>query len=51
MTTLGHVLDWASNIVSLVYLIALGFIRGTAGANRYGADPLASATMTAANRN
>jgi uncharacterized membrane protein YhaH (DUF805 family) len=30
-------------IVSIVFLILLGFLRGTAGPNRYGADPLGTA--------
>jgi len=39
-TLLVQVLGWGHEAVNLVWLIVLGFIRGTAGPNRYGPDPL-----------
>ena len=48
VTTPGHVLEWSSIIVGLVYLIPLGFMRGTAGENRFGPDPLAKGSVTVA---
>jgi len=47
-TLLFEVLDWADAAVSLVWLIVVGFIRGTAGPNRYGLDPLAVASAQSA---
>lgn len=38
--TLGTVLGFAMGIVGLWYLIELGFLRGTIGANAYGPDPV-----------
>ena len=38
---LGSVLLWGSVAVGLVYIAVLGFLRGTAGPNGYGQDPLA----------
>ena len=44
-TLLFEVLDFAS---SLVWLIVVGFIRGTVGPNRYGPDPLEVASARSA---
>lgn len=41
-TALSTVLGIASAIIGLWALIELGFLRGTAGPNRHGPDPLAS---------
>jgi uncharacterized membrane protein YhaH (DUF805 family) len=38
--TLGTVLGFVLGIVGLWYLIELGFLRGTIGANEYGPDPV-----------
>jgi uncharacterized membrane protein YhaH (DUF805 family) len=35
---------WVTIIVGLWFLIELGFLRGTAGDNSYGPDPLAVTT-------
>ena len=47
-TLLFEVLEWADAAVSLVWLVVVGFIRGTAGPNRYGPDPLAVASARSA---
>jgi uncharacterized membrane protein YhaH (DUF805 family) len=39
--TLDYVLNGILGIVSLWFLVELGFLRGTPGPNRYGPDPLA----------
>src|SRR5215217_8754564 len=39
--TLDYLLNGIIGIVSLWFLIELGFLRGTPGPNRYGPDPLA----------
>jgi uncharacterized membrane protein YhaH (DUF805 family) len=38
----GWIFSLASFAVSIWALVELGFLRGTAGPNRYGPDPLAS---------
>jgi uncharacterized membrane protein YhaH (DUF805 family) len=38
--TLGTALGFVMGIVGLWYLIELGFLRGTIGANEYGPDPV-----------
>jgi uncharacterized membrane protein YhaH (DUF805 family) len=38
---LFDVLSWGAAVVSLIWLIVVGFMDGTAGPNRYGPDPLA----------
>jgi uncharacterized membrane protein YhaH (DUF805 family) len=43
-TLLFQALDWGDAAVSLIWLVVVGFFRGTAGANRYGPDPLAAAS-------
>ena len=37
----GHASSWIAFAVGLVYIIVLGFIRGTDGPNEYGDDPRA----------
>jgi uncharacterized membrane protein YhaH (DUF805 family) len=39
--TLDYVLNGILGIVSLWFVVELGFLRGTSGPNRYGPDPLA----------
>ena len=43
----GAVAFWLSAAVLLFAFVDNGFIRGTAGPNRYGPDPLAGAQQTA----
>lgn len=40
----GYTLYGAQTAICLWFLVELGFLRGTKGANRYGPDPLASST-------
>ena len=44
---LDQLLLWGSSAVGLVYIIVLGFIRGTAGPNEYGPNPLAKTPAAA----
>ena len=39
-TLLDRILDWPVFIAAAVYLVGLGCLRGTDGANRFGPDPL-----------
>ena len=45
---IGSALQIASGVISLVYFLELGFLRGTDGPNRFGPDPLGPGTGEAA---
>ena len=39
----GKILLWSLGLIALVYLVELGFRKGTPGPNRFGPDPLSAA--------
>jgi uncharacterized membrane protein YhaH (DUF805 family) len=47
-SVLDQVLTWVSIVVALIYIVVLGFIRGTTGPNAYGDDPLTKTATSAA---